>query len=173
MQPERAGACIDGEMFTRAVGAAVALTGVGFVGVGLWGRREVARALARERIVAAGAEPPNGPVATAAGARSLAEFIRGNTIKATGGRTYAEIGAYVGEDGQPTSDAAVALTDERTGAPVENPDHDLWIQATTLQTALMQAYTAFRLSELTVGLGASFVGIGIGLAAAGRDDAAQ
>ena len=152
-----------------AAGLAIGLAGSAFIGVGLWGRREVTRSLARERIVdGSGAGPPNAPIATATAARSMAEHIRRNTIEATGGRTYAETDPYFAADGQPTSDAARALKDERTGNPIENPDHGLWIQSTTLQTALMNAYMAFRLSELTVGLGASFVGVGIGLVAAGR-----
>ena len=150
-------------------GAAAGLAGCAFIGVGLWGRREVRRALALERIVGdSESSAPNALLTSATGARSMAERIRQSTIEATGGRTYAETASYVGVDGEPTSDAARALKDERTGQPVENPDHDLWIQSTTLQVALMQAYTAFRLAELTVALGASFVGVGLGLAAAGR-----
>jgi hypothetical protein len=98
----------------------------------------------------------------------MAELIRRNTVEATGGRTYAEIDPYVDEAGNTTPDAERAAKDERTGEPIENPDHALWIQSTTLQTALMQAYMAFRLSELTVAVGASFVGIGVGLAAMSR-----
>ena len=49
-----------------------------------------------------------------------------------------------------------------------NPAHALWVQATTLQTALMQAYLAQRLAELTAGLGATFVAVGAGLTAASR-----
>jgi hypothetical protein len=49
---------------------------------------------------------------------------------------------------------------------VDNPDVRLWLQATTLQTALMQAYLAFRLAELTAGLGAVLVAVGGGLSAA-------
>jgi len=140
-----------------AARVAVGLAGLGFVGVGLWARRDVRRALAQERIVSTSeATPPNAPVTNAKGARSMAEVIRRNTIGATGGRTYAEIDPYVDAGGNPTADAARAVKDERTGQPAENPDHDLWIQSTTLQTALMQAYMAFRLSELTVALGASF-----------------
>jgi hypothetical protein len=97
----------------------------------------------------------------------MAELIRGNTVEATSGRTYTEIDPYVDGDGNTTPDAERAAKDERTGEPIENPDHALWIQSTTLQTALMQAYMAFRLSELTVALGASFVAVGLGLAAMG------
>jgi len=147
-------------------GALVALAGVGFVGAGLWARTDVRRTLARERI-ATGTDGTAEAIAVASpgGARSTAELIRRNTLDATGGRTYAEIPAYVGADGSPTADAALAARDERTGEPLENPEHALWVQSTALQTALMQAYLAFRLSELIVALGGSFVLIGIGLSA--------
>lgn len=147
----------------------VGLAGLGLVGAGMWARREIRLGLARERIVSTpDAEPPSAPVLSGEAARSMAEVIRSNTLKATGGRPYAETDAYVDEDGKPTPDAERALTDERTGQPVEHPDHALWIQSTTLQTALMQAYVALRLSELTIALGGAFVAVGLGLAAAGR-----
>lgn len=146
-----------------AAGAVAGLAGVGLVGVGLWARREARQALARERIVGVA----DAPVTTARAARALAEMIRANTLEATGGLTYAEVEPYLDPEGNPTSDAARALTDERTKEPVESPHHDLWIQSTTLQTALMQAYVAFRLAELTVALGASFIAVGAGLASAG------
>ena len=110
-------------------------------------------------------------VTNASRARAMAEFIRRNTLEATGGRTYAQVAAYVDAEGRPTADAERAVKDERTGQPLENPDHDLWIQSTTLQTALTQAYLAFRLAELTIALGASFALVGIGLVAAARSRA--
>ena len=152
-----------------AAGAAAGLTGLGFVGLGLWAHRDVKRALERERIVSTpDARPPNAPVTSAAAARSLAEVIRANTVAATRDRTYAEIEPYVGPNGEPTSDASAAAKDELTGQALENPDHDLWIQSTTLQTALMQAYMAFRVAELTTAIGAALAGIGVGLVAAAR-----
>ncbi|HWJ45205.1 MAG TPA: hypothetical protein VNR63_07435, partial [Gaiellaceae bacterium] len=107
-------------------------------------------------------------VTTPAAARSAAEFIRRNTLAATGERTYAEVEPYLDLEGRPTADASLAAKDGRTGQPVENPDHDLWIQSITLQDALLQAYMAFRVSDLTVALGAALVAAGVGLAAAGR-----
>ena len=152
-----------GSPLASAAGAVAGLAGVGLVGVGLWARREARQALARERIVGVA----DAPVTTASAARALAEMIRANTLEATGGLTYAEVEPYLDPEGNPTSDAARALTDERTKEAVESPHHDLWIQSTTLQTALMQAYVAFRLAELTVALGASFIAVGAGLASAG------
>lgn len=157
-----------GRAVPTATGIVVGLAGTGFLGVGLWARNEARRALARERIVSTGdARKPDALVASADGAWSLAEVIRRHTIEATGGRTYAEVEPYVDADGKPTSQAERALRHEQTGEPVENPEHALWVQSTTLQTALMQAYMAFRMSELTVALGALFVAVGAGLAAAG------
>lgn len=149
----------------KAAGAAVGLAGVGFICTGLWARRDIGRVLAQERIVSP--TDANARVTSATAARALAEFIRQNTVSATGGRTYAEIDPYLDADGNPTADADSAAKDERTGQPVENPDHDLWIQSTTLRTALTQAYMAFRVAELTVAVGAAFVAAGIGLSIAG------
>ena len=140
-------------------GTAVGLVGIGLLVVGARARRDVRLGLARERI------RDRDDVRSAAAARSLAERIRQNTLDASGGRTYAEIEAYLDEAGQPTADRSRAARDERTGVPVENPTHDLWLQSTTLQTALMQAYIASRLADLTVGLGATFALVGLGLAA--------
>jgi len=148
-----------------ARGAAVGLVGIGLVGAWLWARRDVARTLARERIVFG---PDREPVVSATAARSLAESIRASTLETTGGRTYSETLSYLGVDGEPTFDASLAAHEDGTGHPVENPDVALWLQATTLQTALMQAYLAFRLAELTAGLGASLAIVGAGLAARRR-----
>jgi hypothetical protein len=82
-------------------------------------------------------------VTSGTAARSLAEQIRESTIASAGGRTYAET-----DDGE--------------------PEHTLWLQSTTLQTALVQAYMGSRVAELTMGLGAAFVVAGAGLSAAGR-----
>lgn len=157
-----------GSRLPTLAGAAVALAGGAFVGVGLWGRGEVKRALLLERIAL---DDATGPVASAAAARSLAETIRRNTLASTGGRTYAETPAYLGPDGVATADADQAVKDPVTGRPVESPEHALWIQSTALQTALMQAYVAFRVSDLTLAVGASLLAAGAGLASVARRDA--
>jgi hypothetical protein len=92
--------------------------------------------------------------------------IRANTLEAAGGRTYAETDPFIDATGNPTADEALALKDERTGRPVQNPDVALWLQSTTLQTALVQAYASSRLADLMVGIGGVFVAAGIGIAAA-------
>jgi hypothetical protein len=147
------------ETIGRWSGIGTALAGAGLVGAGIWARREVRTTLARERI----ASPP---VTCGSAARSLAETIRERALTASGGRTYAETELYVDSTGSPTSDRALAIIDERTGEPVENPKHELWLQATTLQTALMQAYMASRIADLTITLGAALVAAGAGVTAA-------
>ena len=154
---------------TRAAGLSTLTAGLGLVGLGLWARGDVRRALARERIMSTpAAKPPSTLVTDAAAARSMAEVIRDNTLAATAGKTYGEVPAYVDPEGRPTPDKAAAAKDPLTGDALESPEHALWVQATTLQTALMQAYLAQRLAELTAGLGAVFVAVGAGLAAASR-----
>ena len=154
---------------TKTAGAVTLSAGVGLLGVGLWARADVRRALVRERIVSTpDAEPPSTLVTNAAAARSMAEVIRDNTLSATGGKTYGEVPPYVDPEGRPTSDKSAAAQDSLTGEARESPEHALWVQSTALQSALMQAYLAQRLAELTAGLGVIFVGIGAGLAAASR-----
>lgn len=98
----------------------------------------------------------------------MAEVIRQNTVAATGGRTYAEVDPYLDVQGAPTQDAGRAATDERTGGRLENPEHAVWVQSTVLQAALLQAYMAFRVAELTVALGGAFVLAGAGLVTLAR-----
>lgn len=136
--------------------------GSGVAGAGLWARRDIRRGLERERI-----SGPDGAVTSAASARALAETIRAQTLEATGGRTYAETGSYLAPDGSATGDATKAQLDG-AGKPVANPDVALWLQSTTLQTALMQAYLAFRISDLMLGLGGALALAGAGIAAAAR-----
>ncbi len=158
-----------GACTTRTAGVSTLAAGLGLVGLGLWARRDVRRGLERERIVStSGSGPPSGPVVDASAARSLAEVIRDATLSSTGGTTYGETPGYVDAEGQPTPERALAALDPITGQPVQNPAQSLWLQSTTLQTALMQAYFAQRVAELSVGLGAVLVGVGTGLAAVPR-----
>jgi hypothetical protein len=150
----------------RAAGVGLGLAGLGLSGAGLWGLREVRAGLLRERISGPTRDGAATAVTSGAAARSLAEVIRERTAAAAGGRTYAEVDPYLAAEGATTAEADEALKDERTGAPVENPDHALWLDSTTLQTALMQAYMASRVAQLTLGLGAAFLLAGLGLAAA-------
>ena len=159
----------SGARTARTAGVSTVAAGLGLVGLGLWARRDVRRGLERERIVSTpGSKPPSAPVVDAAAAHSLAEVIRDATLSSTGGATYGETPSYVDAEGRPTSDRDAAALDPVTGEPVQNPAQALWLQSTTLQTALMQAYLAQRVAELTVGLGVVLVGVGTGLTAVRR-----
>jgi hypothetical protein len=48
---------------------------------------------------------------------------------------------------------------------VANPSYEPWIRSTALQTALQQAYLADAVAALALGVGATFVAAGIGIAA--------
>lgn len=126
-------------------------------------------AVGLERVVSlSDAQPPNAPVKTGAAARKMAEAIRRITLASTSDRTYTEVEEFLDEEGRPTSDAERARKDAHTGRPVENPEHALWMQPVTLQTALMQAYLASRIALLTIGVGAGLVSAGAGIATASR-----
>lgn len=147
-----------------AAGAGVVVAGLGLLGLGAWARREVRAGLARERIT----DPGGRSVTDASSARALAETIRAQTLESAGGKTYAEVGEYLAEDGSSTSDPTQARTDDVTGAPVKNPEVELWIRATTLQSALMQAYLAFRISDLMLAVGGALTLSGAGIVAGAR-----
>lgn len=130
----------------------------------MWARGEVRRTLVRVRIPAALSGGSSGVVRSTEAARTLAEVIRERTIGPVGRWTYAETDEYLAADGSTTSELAAALLDER-GNPIANPDYVLWVHATALQTALMQAHLAFRLADLSLGVGVALVLAGAGIAA--------
>ena len=158
----------DRSIVPAEAGTAVSLAGLGLVGA-VWARREAERALSRERITGTtDMRPPGAPVRSAGSARCLAEVIRSRTLAASGGRTYAETDEFLAADGGTMSDAALALVAADTGQPVHNPEYELWVTSTTLQTALAQAYLAFRLADLTAAIGAALAVAGVGIAASAR-----
>src|SRR6476659_9574521 len=57
---------------------------------------------------------------TGARARAFATYIRIHALEATGGQVYAQMPRFATADGKGTSDAALALKDEK-GQPVANP----------------------------------------------------
>ena len=101
---------------------------------GLWGLIFTQETILRENIVtpedaSIPGERVNGPQTLI----SQAEVIRMHTLKATGGKTYAEMPRQVekiDENGNPVLGA--------DGKPVmiPNTSRDIWITATTLTTAL-------------------------------------
>ncbi|MET7986785.1 hypothetical protein [Streptomyces sp. NPDC005281] len=91
------------------------------------------------------------PVETGTEAHAYAEFIKGNLVRATGGRTYAEITAELhaagGEDEQLSRLRQTAFMGQ------------------SLRASLMSAYQAWQITTLVAGLGAALTGLGVALVA--------
>ncbi len=107
---------------------------------------------------------PNEQVDDEATAESMAEIIGTHAEASTGGLTYAEMGRFATEDGDPagTDDESEALTDER-GRPVSNPLRNVAFQASALQTSLYTSVMAFNVAKLVIGLGIATWVVGVPL----------
>jgi hypothetical protein len=122
----------------------IVLIGAGAVMVfqGLDAREQVRVSLVAENITTPeDATIPNVPVDSAATAMAQAEIIQKHTLEATEGRTWADMDR-------------------------EDPQRPFYLSAVTLRTSLMSAYMAFKIADLVIGLGALFLAIGLGGAAA-------
>src|SRR5690242_13343126 len=92
--------------------------GIGAVYMGIDGRSMVRSDLAREQIVGTSDSTiPNQKVDTGSEAKAFAAVMRKHTLEATGGQTYAQMGRYLDNSGQPTNDEKVAKV--VNGKPVE------------------------------------------------------
>jgi hypothetical protein len=137
--------------------------GVGSIVIGLDGRDRVRDDLAREQIVGTpDSAIPNQLVDTGSEAQDFAAVIRKHTLEATGGQTYAQMGRFLDEDGNPTSDEEQAATDPKSGEPVENPLRNMWVTSTALTTALNTAYFAESVATFVIVMGIAMVLTGIG-----------
>jgi hypothetical protein len=137
--------------------------GVGSVYTGLDGRDRVRDELAREQIV--GTEDstiPGQRVDTGSEAQAFAAVIRKHTLEATGGQTYAQMGRFLDENGEPTSDEAAAAKDPKTGRPVENGLRNMWVTSTALSTSLNTAYFAESVATFAIVMGVAMLLTGVG-----------
>jgi hypothetical protein len=137
--------------------------GAGSVYMGFDGRDRVRNDLAREQIV--GTEDstiPGQKVDTGEEAQAFAATIRKHTLEATGGQTYAQMGRFLDENGNPTSDEAAAAKDPKTGEPVENGLRNMWVTSTALSTALNTAYFAESVATFAIVMGVALLLTGIG-----------
>jgi hypothetical protein len=163
------------------VAAAVLIAfGIGAVVMGVAGKSTVKDNLAQEQIYFGdAAKDPTVPkqysnqlVNTGAKARAFATMMRGHTLEATGGLTYAQMGRFLAKPGTPakltdgkggTNDSASAVTDPKTG-PVSNPARNIWVTETALTTALNTAYMADRIALFGIVVGIALLLSGIGFA---------
>lgn len=137
--------------------------GVAAVAVGFAGRDTVRDDLAREQIVGTpDSAIPGQKVDTGGEAKEFAAVMRKHTLEATGGQTYAQMGRFLDESGEPTADEAAAAKDPETGAPVENPARNIWISSTAFQSALNMAYFAENVATFVIAMGGALLLVGIG-----------
>jgi hypothetical protein len=126
-------------------------------------RSEVRDSLARENIVGTpDSTIPGQKVDTGSEAKAFADVMREHTLEITGGQTYAEMGRFLDENGNPTSDEAAAAKNPETGQPVENGLRNVWVTETALTTALNMSYMAERLSLFGIAVGIALLLAGIG-----------
>jgi hypothetical protein len=162
--------------------AAAVLIGFGITALvmGVNGRSTVSSSLKQEQIYFGNAKvDPTVPkqysgqlVNTGDKARAFAKMMRGHTLEATHGLTYAQMGRFVAKPGAPakltdgqggTNDAKYAVTDPKTG-PVANPARNIWVTETALTTALNTSYMAERIALFGVVVGVALLLAGFGFA---------
>jgi len=111
-------------------------------------------------------------------ARCFAQYMNIHALLATGGFVYSEMGIYEAkpdapkaqlEPGGGTNNTTYALTDPKTGQPVQNGARTVWVTETALSTALNTSYMATQLSlfSLVVGIALILAGIGFVVLALG------
>jgi hypothetical protein len=139
------------------------LFGAGSIYMGVDGRDQVRGDLAREMIVGTDDSAIAGQkVDTGSEAQEFAATIRKHTLESTEGLTYAQMGRFLDENGEPTSDEAAAAKDPKTGQPVENGLRNLWVTSTALSTALNTAYFAESVATFAIVMGVALMLAGIG-----------
>lgn len=135
------------------------VAGICMVLGGSWGIWFTYTNVARENIITSGeASIPNAPVRGPLTLKAQADIIRVHTLKATGGKTFAEMPpkiAKLNPDGTSAVDAS--------GTPimVANTGRDIWVTATTLTTALNLGIITYAFSALIIFLGLVSVWTGI------------
>lgn len=111
------------------------------------------------------------PVDTGSEARCFAQYMNIHALESTGGYTYSQLGIYTAKPGTPksqlepgggTSNAQYALTDPKTGQPVQNASRNVWVTETALSTALNVSYMATQLSLFSFVVGVALLLAGVG-----------
>jgi hypothetical protein len=153
--------------------------GIGAIAAGALGIKDVRHNLSQEQIYFGdAAKDPTVPkdlsnehVTTGAEAREFAKMMRGHTLEATSGKTYAEMGRFVAKPGTPanltdgqggTNDTKYAVIDPKTQQPTSNPARNIWVTETALTTALNTAFFAERVGWFSIVMGIALLLTGIG-----------
>ncbi|HEY7207635.1 MAG TPA: hypothetical protein VH416_05290 [Gaiellaceae bacterium] len=160
-------------------GAVLIAFGIAAIVMGINGRDTVRNNLAAEQIYFGNAsQDPTVPkqysqqlVNTGDKARAFAKMMRGHTLEATTGLTYAQMGRFVAKPGTPknltdgqggTNVTAQAAVDPKTKQPISNPARNIWVTETALTTALNTAYMAERIAVFGIVVGIALLLTGIG-----------
>lgn len=177
-------------------GAVLIMFGVVAIAMGLNGRHTVSSNLKQEQIVGSSdftpaaikgvaAKAGNGnknlpfpscslagvAVTNGATARCFAEYMQIDTLDATGGYYFSQMGIYTAKAGAPktellpgggTDDAAYAQVDPATKQPVQNAARSIWVEETGLTTALNTAYMASQLALFAIVVGFALLLTGLG-----------
>jgi hypothetical protein len=150
-----------------AVGIAFALAGVVAASAGMYIRTFVGSQLAAQNIVTPeDASIPNAPVTGIATALSMADIIQHHAATSSNGLTYAQMGRFAVENGDPagTNVADEALKDAG-GKPVASQARTTQLTAAGLVTSLSLSAMAIGASYGAIALGVGFTVLGIGLPA--------
>lgn len=157
------------------------VAGIAYVVIGVQGRDEVRDTLRQEQIVGTPDMKPGGiqtevnvgelpscdvagkPIDSGERAKCFASYMRVHALESTEGLTYAQMGRYLDENGEQTSDEAEAAKDPTTGRPVENGARNLWVTETALATGLNMSFFAEQVSLFAIVIGVCVILIGIGL----------
>ena len=151
------------------LGIAFALAGVVVAGAGVYINSFVTQQLTAQQITTPeDATIPNAPVSDIATALSMADIIQHHAAESADGLTYAQMGRFAVESGDPagTNNAAEALKDAN-GKPAANQARNTQLTAASLVTALSLSAMAIGASYGAIALGVAFAILGIVLAGLG------
>jgi len=95
-------------------------------------------------------------------AKCFADYMRIHALEDTDGKTYAEMPRFIGKDGEPTEEEADAAIDPKSGAPVSNPERNIWVTETALSTALNTSFFAEQVANFSIVMGVCLLLAGIG-----------
>lgn len=151
------------------VGIAFALAGMVTAGAGIYIRTFVGQQLAAQQITTPDdASIPNAPVNGIATALSMADIIQHHAADSSRGLTYAQMGRFAVESGDPagTNQANQALKDTK-GKPVANQARNTQLTAASLVTSLSLSAMAIGAAYGAIALGLGFTVLGIVVAGLG------
>ncbi len=155
--------------FIILIGIIMGIAGLITVGTGIYINSFVTNQLVAQGVVTPeDASIPNTPVTNIPTALSMANIIGHHAAERGGGLTYAQMGRFAVESGDPagTSNADEALKDAN-GAPVPNAARDLQLTAAGLVTSLSVSAMAIGLSYGAILLGVAFLLFGVVFVALG------